>query len=82
MEQMTRGKFLTMTTWGLDDDAAFVEVLKTKNKSKADCIRDGEYLCRSKEIIKPWFNFGNGTMKDFLMYIKDNRDNLWMIELV
>ena len=54
-----------------------VEICKTEaNKNGINqAIKAGYFTIWTPERIKGAFNFGNGTIKDFERYKKDNRNN-------
>lgn len=57
----------------------FIEYFK-ECKSKQDAIKKGFYNIWTPERIKSAFNFGNGTIKDFYRYRKDNAPKYCKIE--
>ena len=82
MEQMAQGKFSLLAGRCPKDGTEFVEVDKGKNLKIEGSIKAGNYSYWNSEKIKAAFNFGQGTMTDFRRYIENNRQYLWMVELV
>ena len=53
----------------------YMEISKKYNKKES--IEKGMYNIWDNKRIKRAFNFGNGTMKDFKRYMKDNNQNCY-----
>lgn len=66
----------------IKDDSLFVEVFKGKGLSTNDELKTGMYNEWNEKRIKRAFNFGNGTLKDFHNYVRDNTKYAEFIQLV
>lgn len=55
----------------------WLEISKQGSKKANEAIDKGNYNKWNESRIRRAFNFGNGTMKDFERYMKDNKDNAW-----
>lgn len=57
----------------------YMEILKKYKKRES--IEKGMYNIWDKRRIKGAFDFGNGTIKDFKRYMKDNSNNCYFKKL-
>lgn len=58
----------------------FLEIYKAdiaKFGSIEECIKEGYYGHWTERKVKAAFNYGNGTMKDFMEFIRNNKQ-LWV----
>jgi len=76
-----KNKNYDFSKWGLDDNTIFVEVHRNKDTIQKR-LDDGMYNCWNKDRIKQAFRNGNGTIEDFLAYVKRNSDLIDFIEML
>ena len=74
MKLITLNNFNNKTLYKIPDDTLFVEVCTQNGKTLDYNIKNGFCSCWNLNRIKKTFNFGDGTIKDFLSYAEDNKN--------
>lgn len=67
--------------WGIDEKTLYIQIRKDNSKPLQERIDEGYYNCWNEERIKKAFKNGNGTIRDFLEYAKNNSNLIDFVEI-
>lgn len=79
MKTLSRNYINNITA--LKNDTIYLEVIKD-NRPLEIRLKAGDFIERNKNFIEEAFNFGNGTIKDFLHYVNNNKKYANFIKVV
>lgn len=82
LKQISEAEINKYSIYGVKEGTKYIELDKKIGWSMESILAEGLYICRTEEFIRKAFNFGNGTMKDFNDYVKSNKMNFTMLELI